>query len=57
MSPAALDLAERLLSYDPAQRISAVQALQTPYFTQEAPPAAAPVGYVLYPVPELTANI
>jgi serine/threonine protein kinase len=46
LSPAGLDLAERLLSYDPAQRVTAVDALEAPYFRQENPPAALPVGYV-----------
>jgi len=44
MSQAALDLAERLLCYDPAARATAVQAMDAPYFTQEDPPAMAPVG-------------
>jgi CTD kinase subunit alpha len=44
LSPAGLDLAERLLSYDPAQRVTAVDALEAPYFRQENPPAALPVG-------------
>src|ERR1700683_2552242 len=47
LSPAGLDLAERLLSYDPAQRVTAVDALEAPYFRQENPPAALPVGYVV----------
>lgn len=34
--------------YDPERRITAVQALEAPYFNQEQPPAAAPVGYVLF---------
>lgn len=46
LSPAGLDLAERLLAYDPAKRATALQALDAPYFCQEEPPAAAPVGYV-----------
>jgi len=46
MSPAALDLAERLLAYDPIRRLSALQAIETPYFTQEAPAAEQPKGYV-----------
>lgn len=46
MSPAGLDLAERLLSYDPAQRVTAVDALEAPYFKQEHPRAALPAGYV-----------
>jgi len=44
MSEAALDLAERLLCYDPAARATAAQAMAAPYFTQEDPPAMAPVG-------------
>lgn len=46
MSPAALDLAEELLNYDPLQRITATQAIETPYFTQEAPSASRPTGCV-----------
>lgn len=44
MSSAALDLAEQLLTYDPSQRATAVQAMEAPYFTQEAPPPEPPVG-------------
>ncbi|ESK96034.1 protein kinase [Moniliophthora roreri MCA 2997] len=44
MSPAALDLAERLLEYDPSRRINAIDAMQAPYFTTEEPPAEKPVG-------------
>jgi len=33
-SPAALDLLERLLKFDPAERISAAEALSHPYFTE-----------------------
>jgi len=44
MSQPALDLAERLLCYDPAARATAVQALEAPYFTQEEPFAVAPAG-------------
>lgn len=44
MSPAALDLAERLLAYDPSQRVTAIQAMDAPYFTQEEPRAVPPVG-------------
>ena len=46
MTPAALDLAEQLLEYDPAKRVTAAQALEAPYFTQEFPPAEKPTGYV-----------
>lgn len=46
LSPAALDLAERLLAYDPTQRVSAVQALEAAYFNQEDPPPMQPSGYV-----------
>jgi CTD kinase subunit alpha len=42
MSPAALDLAERLLDYDPAQRITATDAMETPYFLTEEPKAEMP---------------
>lgn len=44
LSPAALDLAEQLLAYDPAQRATAAQALEAPYFNQEQPAAERPVG-------------
>lgn len=47
LSPAALDLAEQLLAYDPAQRATAAQALEAPYFNQEQPAAEPPVGFVL----------
>ncbi|EMD40730.1 hypothetical protein CERSUDRAFT_62703 [Gelatoporia subvermispora B] len=47
LSPAGLDLAEQLLTYDPAQRVTAADALDAPYFHQEQPPPAAPVGYVV----------
>lgn len=47
MSPVALDLAERLLCYDPSARATALQAMEAPYFTQEEPRAMAPVGYLL----------
>ncbi|KAF9485324.1 Pkinase-domain-containing protein [Pholiota conissans] len=46
MSPAAIDLAELLLTYDPMQRISALQAMSAPYFTKEAPAAARPIGLI-----------
>lgn len=44
LSPAGLDLAERLLAYDPEQRATATQALDAPYFNQEAPKAEYPTG-------------
>ena len=47
MSPAALDLAEQLLTFDPERRATAVQALEAPYFREEQPPPSLPVGYVL----------
>lgn len=46
LSPAALDLAERLLAYDPTQRVTAVEALEAPYFKEEQPPPQLPVEYV-----------
>lgn len=42
LSPMALDLAERLLMYDPSQRISACQALRSGYFTEEGPKMEKP---------------
>ncbi|KAL0949523.1 hypothetical protein HGRIS_009574 [Hohenbuehelia grisea] len=44
MSSAALDLAEKLLTYDPSQRFTAIQAMAAPYFTQELPREAMPTG-------------
>ena len=44
LSPAALDLAELLLAYDPSKRATAAQALLAPYFVSEDPPAEKPVG-------------
>ncbi|PCH41018.1 Pkinase-domain-containing protein [Wolfiporia cocos MD-104 SS10] len=44
LSPAGLDLAERLLTYDPAQRVAAAQALEAAYFNQEQPTPAAPAN-------------
>ncbi|KDR83706.1 hypothetical protein GALMADRAFT_205611 [Galerina marginata CBS 339.88] len=46
MSPAALDLAEQLLTYDPMQRITASQAMDSAYFLEEQPGAAPPIGLV-----------
>lgn len=43
LSPAALDLAERLLAYDPMQRVTALEALEAPYFKEEQPPPELPV--------------
>lgn len=37
LSPAGLDLAERLLTYDPSKRATALQALEAPYFITEEP--------------------
>ncbi len=39
-----MDLAETLLTFDPAQRATALQALEAPYFTQEEPRPELPVG-------------
>ena len=47
LSPAGLDLAEKLLTYDPMERISALQAMDTPYFMCEEPSASKPVGCVV----------
>lgn len=47
LSPAALDLAEQLLAFDPSKRVTAAQALEAPYFHQEQPPAEVPVRFVL----------
>ncbi|OJT03761.1 CTD kinase subunit alpha [Trametes pubescens] len=44
LTPAGLDLAERLLTYNPERRITALQAMDAPYFNQEEPFAAAPTG-------------
>ncbi|VDB85381.1 unnamed protein product [Peniophora sp. CBMAI 1063] len=44
MSSGALDLAERLLAFDPAKRVSAADALNAPYFTEEEPKEARPAG-------------
>lgn len=47
LSPAGLDLAQRLLNYDPISRISAAQALDAPYFTAESPAPEMPTSYVI----------
>ncbi|KAK7695842.1 hypothetical protein QCA50_000480 [Cerrena zonata] len=44
LSPAGLDLAEHLLTFNPALRATAVQALEANYFKQELPPPELPVG-------------
>lgn len=44
LSPAALDLAQSLLLYDPQKRISAADALDAPYFRTEEPPEELPTG-------------
>ena len=44
LSPSGMELAEELLHYDPSKRISAAQALQHHYFTQEQPPPQQPTG-------------
>ncbi|KZT74392.1 Pkinase-domain-containing protein [Daedalea quercina L-15889] len=44
LSPAGLDLAERLLTYDPAKRVTAVEALEAPYFKEEQPRPSAPAS-------------
>jgi serine/threonine protein kinase len=43
LSPAGLDLVEKLLMYDPARRISAPDALEHDYFLVEEPPMVRPV--------------
>ena len=42
MSHCALDLAERLLTFDPSQRITAEEALNHEYFANDLPEAIAP---------------
>lgn len=44
LSPEAIFLAEKLLDYDPGRRITAAQALESPYFKDEEPREAIPVG-------------
>lgn len=47
LSEQALDLASKLLSLDPEQRPTALEALQHPYFTKELPRPERPTGYYL----------
>ncbi|WVF73159.1 hypothetical protein IAT40_007978 [Kwoniella sp. CBS 6097] len=42
LSPAALDLVQGLLAFDPTKRLSAKQAMATPYFASEEPPMEMP---------------
>jgi len=42
LSPAALDLVQALLEYNPANRITATNALDTPFFTAETPEKELP---------------
>jgi serine/threonine protein kinase len=42
MSPCALDLAERLLTFDPSQRITAEETLNHEYFKSDLPEGIAP---------------
>jgi CTD kinase subunit alpha len=42
MTPAGLDVAERLLSLDPTRRPTAAEALRMEYFVSEEPKPEAP---------------
>ena len=53
LSPAGLDLAEHLLTFNPALRATAVQALDASYFKQEQPPPELPTGYVYLITPAI----
>ncbi|KAH7879871.1 kinase-like domain-containing protein [Lentinula edodes] len=44
LSPAAIDLADQLLDYDPAKRVTAAQAMDAPYFLTEEPMAEKPTS-------------
>ncbi|KAF8640670.1 hypothetical protein AX17_000327 [Amanita inopinata Kibby_2008] len=48
-SPHAIDLLERLLKFDPAERISAAEALSHPYFTTATNPYPAPQAGLMPP--------
>jgi len=50
-SPHAIDLLERLLKFDPAERTSAADALSHPYFTTAANPYPAPQPGLMPPPP------
>ena len=47
LSPAALDLAQALLAYNPKRRMTAAQALEASYFLSEEPGPEMPTGFVL----------
>jgi len=47
LSPAALDLAQKLLSPNPDSRLTAAEALQAPYFLDEQPQSEVPVRCVM----------
>lgn len=44
LSPAAMNLAEKLLTYDPESRMTAQKALEAPYFREEGPEMEMPRG-------------
>ncbi|KAJ3845101.1 kinase-like domain-containing protein [Lentinula raphanica] len=44
LSPAAIDLADQLLDYDPSKRVTAAQALEASYFLTEEPKAEKPTS-------------
>ena len=49
MSAAGLDLLNRLLTYDPARRLSARAALRHPYLAAEAPLPKRPTDMPTFP--------